>query len=69
MSKSEKEKKKKLSLRRNIDNNLFALAQVWGTSKSYFIIYYLMTFLNAPLEFLLYTYLIRLIVDSVEGVG
>ena len=69
MSKSEKEKKKKLSLRRNIDNNLFALAQVWGTSKSYFIIYYLVTFLNAPLEFLLYTYLIRLIVDSVEGVG
>ena len=69
MSKSEKEKKKKLSLRRNIDNNLFALAQVWGTSRSYFIIYYLVTFLNAPLEFLLYTYLIRLIVDSVEGVG
>lgn len=69
MSKSEKEKKKKLSLRRNIDNNIFALAQVWGTSRSYFIIYYLVTFLNAPLEFLLYTYLIRLIVDSVEGVG
>ena len=65
----EEKKKKRLPLRRNIDNNIFALAQVWGTSKSYFIIYYLMTFLNAPLEFLLYTYLIRLIVDSVEGVG
>lgn len=69
MKKTDKEKKKKLPLRRNIDNNLFALAQVWETSKSYFIIYYLVTFINAPIEFLLYTYLIRLIVDSVEGVG
>ena len=69
MKKNDKEKKKKLPLRRNIDNNIFALSQVWETSKSYFIIYYLVTFINAPIEFLLYTYLIRLIVDSVEGVG
>ena len=69
MKKNDKEKKKKLPLRRNIDNNVFALTQVWETSKSYFIIYYLVTFINAPIEFLLYTYLIRLIVDSVEGVG
>ncbi len=65
----EEKKKKKLPLKRSLDNNIFALAQVWGTSKTYFIIYYLVTFLNAPLNFLLYTYLIRLIVDSVEGDG
>ncbi len=65
----EEKKKKKLPLRRNIENNIFALAQVWGTSKLYFIIYYFVTFIYAPIDFLLYTYLIRLIVDSVEGHG
>ncbi len=63
----EERKKKKLPLGRTIGNNIFALRQVWDTSKVYFIIYYLMTFINAPLDFLLYTYLIRLIVDSAEG--
>ena len=65
----EDKKKKKLPLRRTVDNNLFALRQVWETSKIYFIVYYVTTFINAPLNFLLGTYLIKLIVDSVEGSG
>ena len=69
LKEKEAKKKKKISFKRNIENNIFALAQVWLTSKSYFIIYYLVTFINAPLNFLLTTYLIRLIVDSVEGDG
>ncbi len=65
--KKRKEKKKKLPLKRTVGNNIFALRQVWDTSKSYFLIYYIVTFINAPLGFLLDTYLIRLIIDSVEG--
>ncbi len=63
----EEKKKKKLPLKRTFGNNVFALRQVWDTSKSYFLIYYIVTFINAPLGFLLDTYLIRLIIDSAEG--
>jgi len=65
----EEKKKKKLPFKRTIDNNLFALRQVWQTSKLYFFVYYFTTVINAPLNFLLGTYLIKLIVDSVEGTG
>ena len=65
----EEKKKKKLPFRRTVDNNLFALRQVWETSKLYFFVYYFTTVINAPLNFLLGTYLIKLIVDSVEGTG
>ncbi|MGM9642871.1 MAG: ABC transporter ATP-binding protein [Eubacteriales bacterium] len=65
----EEKKKKRIPLGRTVGNNVFALRQVWDTSKLYFITYYLMTFINAPLNFLLYTYLIRIIVDSVSGTG
>lgn len=65
----EEKKKKKLSFRRNLENNLFALRQVWDTSKIYFLVYYVTTFINAPLNFLIGTFLIKLIVDSVEGHG
>ncbi len=66
MSKT-KEKKKKLPLKRTLGNNIFALRQVWDTSKAYFLIYYILTFVYAPINFLLDTYLIRLIIDSAEG--
>ena len=65
----EEKKKKKLPFRRTLDNNFFALRQVWQTSKLYFFVYYFTTVINAPLNFLLGTYLIKLIVDSVEGTG
>lgn len=64
-----KEKKKKLPLGRTLSNNIFALRQVWEGSRSYFFMYYFVTVLNAPLNFLLTTYLVRAIVDSVSGTG
>ena len=66
---SKKEKKKKLPLGRTLSNNIFALRQVWEGSRSYFFMYYFVTVLNAPLNFLLTTYLVRAIVDSVSGTG
>ena len=62
----DKKKKPKLTARRSFSNLLFALRQVWEVSPSYFILYYVMTFLYAPLDFLTGSFLIRLIVDGVE---
>ena len=64
--KEEKEKKKKLPLRRSISNIFFAFHQVWDVSHTYFIVYYLMTFIYAPLDFLTGSFLLRLVVDGVE---
>lgn len=64
--KQPKKKKPRLTARRSFSNLLFALRQVWEVSPSYFIMYYVMTFLYAPLDFLTGSFLIRLIVDGVE---
>ena len=64
--KDNEEKTKKLGLKRTFQNVIFALSQVWDTSKSYFIIYYTLTFIYAPLDFLTGAYLIRLILNGVE---
>ena len=64
--KEKKEKKNKLSLRRKVSNLVFALRQIWEASPSYFIVYYLCTFIWAPLDFLTGSYLLRMIVNSVE---
>lgn len=61
-----KEKKKKLSHAQNRSNILFALRQVWEVSPKYFILYFLVTFIYAPIEFLTGSFLIRLIVNGVE---
>ena len=66
-TKSKKEKKQKLSLGRTVSNVMFALAQVWRVSKWYFIFYFGITFVNAPLDFLTDSFLIKLIVDGIEG--
>jgi len=65
-TKEKKEKKNKLSLRRKVSNLAFALRQIWEASPSYFIVYYLCTFIWAPLDFLTGSYLLRMIVNSVE---
>ena len=67
MKKGNKEKKKKLPLGRTVSNVMFALAQVWRVSKWYFIFYFGITFVNAPLDFLTDSFLIKLIVDGIEG--
>ena len=62
-----KEKKKKLPFKRSMSNIAFALRQVWEVSPAYFIIYYLMTLIYAPLDFLSGSFLIRLIVNGFEA--
>ena len=64
--KQEKEKKKKLPFKRTVSNTVFALRQIWEASPVYFVGYYVMTFIYAPLDFLTGTYLIRMIVNGVE---
>lgn len=53
-------------MRRSISNIFFAFHQVWDVSHSYFIVYYLMTFIYAPLDFLTGSFLLRLVVNGVE---
>ncbi len=62
-----KEKKKKLTLSRTVSNIGFALGQVWKVSKWYFIFYFGITFINAPLDFLTGSFLMKLIVDGIEN--
>ena len=65
-SKKKKEKKAKIPFKRSVSNIFFALRQVWEVSPSYFLFYYFVTFIYAPLDFLTGAYLIRLIVDGLE---
>ncbi len=67
--KPKKEKKEKLSAHRSASNISFAFRQVWETSKPYFIIYFLIVLIYAPLDFLSDSYLLRIIVDGVESEG
>ncbi len=62
-----KEKKKRLPFKRSLSNIFFALSQVWEVSPAYFVMYYLMTLVYAPLDFLSGSYLIRLIVNGIEN--
>ena len=62
-----KKKKEKLPFRRAASNILFALKQVWQVSPAYFIIYYLVTLIYAPLDFLTDSFLLRMIVNKVEA--
>ena len=64
--KDKKEKKQKLPMKRSFSNIMFALRQVWEVSPSYFIVYYLVTLIYAPLDFLTGAFLLRVIVDGIE---
>ena len=64
--KQKPEKKKKLPLGRTMANTLFALKQVWKVSPPGCICYFLTTILFAPLDFLMSTYLLKVIVDGVK---
>jgi len=67
LAKAIKEKRKKLPFLRNVSNIGFALGQVWKVSKWYFIFYFGITLINAPLDFLTDSFLIKLIVDGIES--
>ena len=65
--KKDKEKKKRLSLKKTVSNIVFAFKQVWNVSKTYFFTYYLITLLQAPIDFLGDSFLIRMIVNGYEN--
>lgn len=65
--KSSKEKKKKLSFKTIISNNLFALKIIWTASPVYLFIYLSSSIVYGTLEFLTGTYLLRRIVNDVSS--
>lgn len=65
-SEKSKEEKKKLPFSRTFSNTFFALRQVWEVSRMYFIVYFLVTLVYAPLDFLEGSYLMRVIVNGLE---
>ena len=65
--KSSKEKKKKLSFKTIISNNLFALKIIWTASPVYLFIYLSSSIVYGILEFLTGTYLLRRIVNDVSS--
>ncbi|MBE6603506.1 MAG: ABC transporter ATP-binding protein [Ruminococcaceae bacterium] len=67
MSKNPKEKKKKLSFKRNISNNLFALKTIWIASPLYLFVYLSSSVLYGALDFLSGTYLLRKIVNGISN--
>lgn len=66
-SKPPKEKKKKLPLRRTVQNNLFALRCIWMGSPLYLIVYLGSSLIYGTLDFLGEGYLLRRIVNGVEA--
>ena len=59
--------KPRMTFRRIASNVLFALKQSWLTSKGWFVFYYVLTLIYAPLSFLTGPYLLRQVVNSVEN--
>lgn len=67
--KKEKQKKEKLSFKKTLSNNLFALKAIWQGSPSYLIIYLGSSFVYGILGFLTNTYLLRKIVNEMSNGG
>ena len=65
--KSQKEKKKKLPFKRTLSNNLFALRAIWTASPIYLTVYLGSSLVYGVLDFLSEGYLLRKIVNGVEG--
>ncbi len=62
-----KEKKKRLPLGRTVANNCFALRAIWMASPLYLAVYLGSSFVYGILDFLSEGYLLRRIVDGLEG--
>ena len=67
--KKEKQKKEKLSFKKTLSNNIFALKAIWQGSPSYLIIYLGSSFVYGILGFLTNTYLLRKIVNEMSNGG
>ena len=65
--KKRKQKKKKVSLKRNISNNVFALKVIWVASPIYLFVYLSSSVVYGILGFLSSTYLLRRIVNDVSN--
>lgn len=65
VGKNKKEKKKKLSFKKTLSNNLFALKAIWESSPSHMIIVFLSSAVFGVLGFFSETYLLRKIVNDV----
>lgn len=63
---ADKNDKKKLPLKKTVDNNLFAIKVVLSVSISYFVMYILGTLINASFEFLTGGFMLREVVNAVE---
>ena len=63
----EKEKKKKLPLRRTLSNNLFALRAIWAASPIYLGVYLGSSLIYGVLDFLGEGYLLRRIVNGISS--
>ena len=65
--KEKKEKKKKLPLGRTISNNMFALRAIFAASPIYLLVYLGSSFIYGTVEFLSEGYLLRMIVNGIDG--
>ena len=64
-----KEKKKKLSFKRTLSNNIFALRAIWMGSPIYIMVYLGSSFIYGTIDFLSGNYLLRKIVNNIEDAG
>jgi len=62
-----KEKKKKLPLKRTLQNNLFALRAIWKASPIYLAVYLGSSLIYGTLDFLSEGYLLRRIVNGIDS--
>lgn len=65
VGKNKKEKKEKLSFKKTLSNNLFALKAIWQASPSYMIVVFLSSILFGLLGFFSGAYLLRKVVNDV----
>ena len=65
-AREKKEAKKKLSFKRVLSNNIYALSMIWRSSPIYFTVYIGSSFVYGLLGFFSESYLLRKIVDGVE---
>lgn len=65
--KNKKEKKQKLSFKKTVSNNLFAIKAIWRSSPSYLLVYFGSSVVFGLLGFFSDTYLLRKIVNDVTA--
>ena len=62
-------KKKKESLKRAVDNNLYMLKMVWGYSKTYVILEIFRSISGSLCQFFAFTYMYKYVLNTIEAGG